>query len=262
MIDRLVEIRSLTVKYDGEGNIIENLNMDVGYKEIIGIVGESGSGKTTLIRAMINLLSSGGEIVSGEIIFNGEDIRKYSKEKWTNIRGNDICMIFQNPGSSLNPIKKIGAQFVESIRSHINISKKEAIKKAEETLKKMGFDDSSRIMSSYPFQISGGMKQRVAIAMALAMEPKLILADEPTSALDVITQAQIIKELMELRNKFNTSIIIVTHNIGCAAYMADRIMVMNKGEIVEFDYKENIITKPQMDYTKELLDAIPKLEGC
>ena len=138
MMDRLIEIKSLTVKYDGEENIIENLNMAVGHKEIVGIVGESGSGKTTLIRAIINLLSSGGEIISGEIIFDGEDISKYSKEKWTNIRGNDICMIFQNPGSFLNPIKKIGAQFVESIRSHMDISKKEAIKKAEATLEKIG----------------------------------------------------------------------------------------------------------------------------
>ncbi len=262
MMDRLIEIKSLTVKYDGEENIIENLNMTVGHKEIVGIVGESGSGKTTLIRAIINLLSSGGEIISGEIIFNGQDISKYSKKKWTNIRGNDICMIFQNPGSFLNPIKKIGAQFVESIRSHMDISKKEAIKKAEATLEKMRFDDSRRIMNAYPFQISGGMKQRVGIAMAVALEPKLILADEPTSALDVITQAQIIKELMELRNHYNTSIIMVTHNLGCAAYMADRIVVMNKGEIVEFDDKENIITNPQMDYTKQLLNAIPKLEGC
>lgn len=262
MTNKLLEVKSLTVKYDGERNIINNINMDVGYKEIVGVVGESGSGKTTLIRSIINLLSSGGEIVSGEIIFNGEDISKYSKQNWTNIRGNEICMIFQNCGSSLNPIKKIGSQFIESIRSHIDISKKEAIKKAEETLRKMGFNDSTRIMNAYPFQLSGGMKQRVGIAMALAMEPKLILADEPTSALDVITQTQIIKELMELRNNFNTSIIIVTHNIGCAAYMADRIMVMNDGEIVEFDYKENIITKPKKDYTKKLLDAIPTLEGC
>lgn len=261
MTGKLIEIKCLTVRYKDEGNVIENLNMHVGYKEIIGIVGESGSGKTTLIRAIINLLSSGGEIVSGEIIFKGEDISKYSKERWRTIRGNEICMIFQNPGSYLNPIKRIGSQFVESIRSHIDISRNEAIEKAEETLRRMGLCDSFRIMKSYPFQLSGGMKQRIAIAMALAMEPKLILADEPTSALDVITQVQIIKELMKLRNNFNTSIIIVTHNIGCAAYMADRIMVMNNGEIIESDYKENIIAKPQMDYTKKLLDSIPELEG-
>ena len=261
-MNRLLEVKSLTVKYDGEGNVIENIEMTVGYREIVGIVGESGSGKTTLIRAIINLLSPGGEIVSGEIIFGGEDLRKYSKKNWTKIRGKEIYMIFQNPGSSLNPIKKIGAQFVESIRSHLDLSKKEAINKAAETLEKMHLSDSTRIMESYPFQLSGGMKQRVAIAMALAMEPKLILADEPTSALDVITQTQIIKELMELRNSFDTSIIIVTHNIGCAAYMADRIMVMNSGKIVEFAQKEKIITEPQMDYTRSLLAAIPELEGC
>ncbi|WP_245157217.1 ABC transporter ATP-binding protein [Anaerovorax sp. IOR16] len=262
MTNQLLEIKSLTVKYNGERNIIENINMSIGHKEIIGIVGESGSGKTTLIRSIINLLSSGGKIVSGEIIFNGEDLRKYRKNKWKTIRGNEICMIFQDAGSFLNPIQKIGVQFVESIQSHIDISKQEAIKKAEETLIKMNFNDSSRIMDSYPFQLSGGMKQRVGIAMALAMEPKLILADESTSALDVITQAQVINELIELRNSFDTSIIIVTHNIGCAAYMADRIMVMNHGKIVEFGLKEDVITNPQEDYTKNLLNSIPELEGC
>ena len=258
----LLEVKSLTVKYGGEGNIIENINMSVGNREIVGIVGESGSGKTTLIRAIINLLSFGGEIVSGEIIFNGENIITYSRGKWSRIRRSDICMVFQNPGASLNPIKKVGSQFVETIRSHMRISRREAVERAEEVLGKMHFSDIPRIMSSYPFQLSGGMKQRVCIAMAMVLEPKLILADEPTSALDVITQTQIIKELMELRDNFNTSIIIVTHNMGCAAYMADKIVVMNEGKIVEFDYKENIIARPQTEYTKKLLDAVPELEVC
>lgn len=260
-MNKLLEIKSLTVKYDSEGNVVENINVDVGYREIVVIVGESGSGKTTLIRSIINLLSPSAEVVSGKIIFDGRNIREYNKEQWRNLRGNEIAMIFQNPGSYLNPIIKIGKQFIESIRNHKDISKAEAIKKAKETLEKMHFDDSDRIMNSYPFQLSGGMKQRVAIAMAMAIEPKLILADEPTSALDVITQAQIINELMELRNKFDTSIIIVTHNIGCAAYMADRIMVMNSGEIVEYDSKSEVITQPKMEYTKQLLVAIPELKG-
>jgi peptide/nickel transport system ATP-binding protein len=156
---------------------------------------------------------------------------------------------------------KIGRQFVESIRNHRDVSKANAVEKAKETLRKVHLGNADRIMSSYPFQLSGGMKQRVAIAMALAMEPRLILADEPTSALDVMTQVQIINELMELRDNFDTSIIIVTHNIGCAAYMADRIMVMNKGKIVEYDKKARVITEPEMEYTKKLLAAIPKLKG-
>ncbi|WHH58674.1 ABC transporter ATP-binding protein [Petroclostridium sp. X23] len=257
----LLEIRSLTVKYDGDGNAIKNIDMTVDHKEIIGIVGESGCGKTTLIRSIIHLLSSNAKVVSGEIIFNGQDIIKYNKEQWRNLRGNEIAMVFQNPGSYLNPIIKIGKQFVQSIRNHRALSKREAIKKAKETLEKMHLRDCDRIMDSYPFQLSGGMKQRVAIAMAIAMEPKLILADEPTSALDVMTQVQIANELMALREDFHTSIIMVTHNIGCAAYMADRIMVMNKGEIVEFESKAQIIAQPKKEYTRNLLNAIPELKG-
>lgn len=260
-MNKLLEVKSLTVKYYGGENVIKNINMDTGYREIIGIVGESGSGKTTLIRTIINLLSPNAEVVSGEIIFRGKSIREYNREQWRNLRGNEIAMIFQNPGSYLNPIMKIGKQFIESIRNHRDVSKSEAIKKAKDVLEKMNLNNSDRIMNSYPFQLSGGMKQRVAIAMAVAMEPKLILADEPTSALDVITQAQIINELMELRNNFDTSIIIVTHNIGCAAYMSDRVMVMNSGEIVEYDSKIEVITQPKMEYTKQLLAAVPELKG-
>ncbi|MEW9123414.1 MAG: ABC transporter ATP-binding protein [Thermotaleaceae bacterium] len=260
-MSRLLEVRDLTVKYDGEGNAIENMNMVLEHKEIVGIVGESGSGKTTFVRAIINLLSPNAKVVSGEIIFNGQDIRKYNQEQWRNLRGNEITMIFQNPGAYINPIIKIGRQFVESIRSHRNLSKADAAKKAKETLEKMSLGDIDRIMNAYPFQLSGGMQQRVAIAMALAMEPKLIVADEPTSALDVVTQVQIIHELMALRNHFDTGMILVTHNIGCAAYMADRIMVMHKGKVVECEDKSKLIRNPQMEYTQKLLNAIPELKG-
>ncbi|SHK17145.1 ABC transporter [Geosporobacter subterraneus DSM 17957] len=258
---RLLEVRDLTVKYNGEENAIENINMVLDHKEIIGIVGESGSGKTTFVRAIINLLSPNAEIVSGEIIFNGQNISKYNQEQWRNLRGNEITMIFQNPGAYINPIIKIGRQFVESIRNHRNLSKVDAAQKARETLEKMSLGDIDRIMNAYPFQLSGGMQQRVAIAMALAMEPKLIIADEPTSALDVVTQVQIINALMALRNHFHTSILLVTHNIGCAAYMADRIMVMNKGQVVECNDKSKLITNPQMEYTQKLLHAFPELKG-
>lgn len=260
-MDKLLEVKKLSVKYNGEENALDNINFDVGYKEIVGIVGESGSGKTTLVRTIINLLSPDAKVLSGEIIFQGKDILAYNKEQWRNFRGNEIAMIFQNPGSYLNPILKIGKQFVESIRNHRDVSKLEAIKKAKDTLEKMHLSDTDRVMNSYPFQLSGGMKQRVAIAMALAMEPRLILADEPTSALDVKTQSQISNELMELRDKFDTSIILVTHNIGCAAYMADRIMVMRNGKVVEYDSKSKVITDPKMEYTRKLLASIPELKG-
>lgn len=260
-MSKLLEVKGLTVKYNSEENVLDNINFNVGYREIVGIVGESGSGKTTLVRTIINLLSPGAKIISGEIMFGGKNVLTYNKEQWRNFRGNEVSMVFQNPSSYLNPILKIGKQFVESIRNHRDVSKFEAIKKAKDTLEKMHLSDADRVMNSYPFQLSGGMKQRVAIAMALAMEPKLILADEPTSALDVATQVQIANELMELRDKFDTSIIMVTHNIGCAAYMADRIMVMKNGKVVEYDSKSKVIMEPKMEYTRELLAAIPKLKG-
>ncbi|AOY74491.1 ABC transporter ATP-binding protein [Clostridium formicaceticum] len=260
-MDKLLEVKNLTVQYDGGGYAIENINIDVNDQEIIGIVGESGSGKTTLVRAIINLLSSNAKIVSGEVVFCGENIGKYNKEQWRKLRGNEIAMIFQNPGSYLNPIMKIGKQFIESIRSHRDISKAQAVKKAKDTLEKMGLDDGDRMMNSYPYQLSGGMKQRVAIAMAMAMEPKLILADEPTSALDVITQTQIANELLDLRDKFKTSIVMITHNIGFAAYIADRIVVMHDGKVVECDNKSQIILEPKAEYTRTLLQTIPELKG-
>lgn len=259
--ENLLEIRSLTVAYGSSSIIIKDINLSVGKREIVSIVGESGSGKTTLIRAIINLLPNKGQIMSGDIIFNGNSLKSVKENKWLDIRGNEICMIFQNAGSFLNPIKKIEDQFIENIRSHRKISKSDARDKAAKTLKKMNFGDCRRIMNSYSFQLSGGMKQRVAIAMALAMEPKLILADEPTSALDVVTQKQIIEELMEIRKLFDTSIIMVTHNMGCAAYIADRIIVMNDGEIVESGNVENLIENPQQAYTRQLLRSIPELKG-
>lgn len=256
---RLLEINSLTVTYDGEKKAIHNVNMDIKTNEIIAIVGESGCGKSTLLKSIFNLLPAGATIEEGEILFHGENLLQLSKKQWRNLRGNEMTIIFQNPGSYMNPIMKVGKQFVESIRTHRNMSKTDAIKKAKEVLAKMNLREPDRILNTYPFQLSGGMKQRVAIGMALCMEPQLILADEPTSALDTLTQVQIMNEFMALKEEFQSSIIWITHNIGTAAYMADRIIVMNKGQVVEVGKKEEIISHPKAAYTRQLLQSVPKL---
>ena len=181
--------------------------------------------------------------------------------QWRELRGTEITMISQDSGGTLNPIRKIGKQFVEYIQTHCKMSTKEAEEKSKDMFSKVNLPDPEIIMKSYPHQLSGGMKQRVGIAMALTFHPKIILADEPTSALDVITQAQIVKEIMELRKAFDTSIIMVTHNLGVAAYISDKIIVMQNGKIADAGDKNKIINNPKSDYTKKLLAAVPEIGG-
>jgi peptide/nickel transport system ATP-binding protein len=249
----MLEIKNLTIKYEDKGEVVKRINLSVEKGEIIGIVGESGSGKSTLIKSIVGGLSSDSEIVSGTITFeNRNPILS---------RGKEIAMIFQDNRNTLNPIRKIGSQFIELIQEHSNLSKNEARGKAISMLKRMNLPDVENIMESYPHQLSGGMCQRVGIAMAMVFNPKLLLADEPTSALDVTTQAQIVQELINLRDEYGTTIIIVTHNLGVAAYMSDRILVMKNGEVVEEGITSQVIRDPQSDYTKLLISSVPKLRG-
>lgn len=200
-------------------------------------------------------------MTEGEILFEGKSLLSNTKEEWRKLRGTDISMIFQDSGAMTNQTRIIGKQFVEYIRTHKNMMKKDAWDMGIKMLERMRLPSGDNIMKSYPFQLSGGMRQRVGIAMAMTFQPKLLLADEPTSALDVTTQAQIVRQMMELRDEYKTSIIVVTHNLGVAAYMADSIIVMKNGEIVDAGDREQILHHSQSDYTKNLLDAVPSLGG-
>ena len=256
----LLKIEDLTVSY-GDRAVVKNFNLEMNEGEVVCLVGESGSGKTTVIRAVLGLLPAAGKITGGDIIFNGESLLGKTEKDFLSIRGRDMTMIFQDSGSMLNPVRKIGAQFTEYIRLHENLTKAEAKKRAIEMLEEVRLPDADNIMQSYPFQLSGGMRQRVGIAMALAFHPKLLLADEPTSALDVTIQAQIVRQMMELQKLEKTSIIMVTHNLGVATYMSNHIVVMKNGEIVEAGTRDEIMYNPQHEYTQNLIAAIPTMEG-
>ena len=257
----MLEIKDLTIQYGDKAPVVENFSLSLKKGEIITIVGESGSGKSTVLSSILGLLPNGGKIISGDIIYNGESMLSKSLNQWRELRGTEITMISQDSGGTLNPIRKIGKQFVEYIQTHSKMSAKEAEEKAKDMFSKVNLPDPEIIMKSYPHQLSGGMKQRIGIAMALTFHPKIILGDEPTSALDVITQAQIVKEIMDLRKKFDTSIIMVTHNLGVAAYISDKIIVMQNGKIVDAGNKNEVIENPKSDYTKKLLAAVPEIGG-
>ena len=256
----LLDIKDVDISY-GKNLTVKKVNMSLEKGEICSIVGESGSGKTTVIRAAMGLLPGGGRVSAGSITYDGMDLLGLTHEQWRELRGHDISMIFQDSGAMMNQTRLIGDSYVEYIRTHEDISKEDAWAKGVEMIERMRLPDGDRIMRSYPFQLSGGQRQRVGIAMGMTYQPKLLLADEPTSALDVTTQAQIVRQFMELRDEYGTSIIIVTHNLGVAAYMGDKIVVMKHGEVVDRGEREYILHESTNPYTKLLLDAVPTLGG-
>lgn len=258
----LLDIQDITVQYGKNPKpTIEHFNLSMEQGEIVSVVGESGSGKTTVIRAVLGLLPGGGQVTQGDILFDGKSLLGSSKKEWQELRGSRISMIFQDSGAMMNPIRRVGDQFVEYIRTHRKMSKKEAWALGVKMLENMRLPAGDNIMKSYPFQLSGGMRQRVGIAMAMTFEPKLLLADEPTSALDVTTQAQIVRQMMELRDREQTSIIVVTHNIGVAAYMADKLIVMQYGKVVDAGTRDEVMQHPTSEYTRNLLAAVPEMGG-
>ncbi len=258
-IKNMLKFQNLSVNYSDGTKALIDFNLEVQEAEIVALVGESGSGKSTAIRTAMGLLPSGGQITNGYVYFQDLALNNLNEKQWHSLRGKKMSIIFQDSGAMLNPIRTIGSQFVEYIKRHSKSSKAEALNAAKEMLEQMGLYDGDVILKSIPSQLSGGMRQRVGIAFAMMFRPAYLLADEPTSALDVTIQSQIVKQMMELRDKFNTSILIVTHNIAVAAYMADKILVMRKGKVIERGSPKELINNPQDDYTKELLTAIPDI---
>lgn len=239
--------------------VVRNLSFALEEGEILGIVGESGSGKSTLIKAPMGLLGREGEVTGGRILFGNVNLPELKEEEVRKYCGSKIGMVFQNAGASFHPIRTIREQLYEAVREHEAVSLAEFEERAEEILRKFSFDDTKRILDAYPFELSGGMQQRVALASAMLLKPRLLMADEPTSALDVTVQKQVMEEMLLAREEMGTSILLVTHNIGLVRRMADKVLVLKDGECVEYGRTEDILNHPQAEYTRKLLDSVPRL---
>lgn len=256
----MLKIDNLAVQYEGNQFVsVDQFDLKMAKGEIVCIVGESGSGKSTILKAILGALPKNAKI-SGDISLTEKSLLKQKEADWQKLRGTKVSMIFQDSSSALNPIRKIGKQYEEYILQHEKMSLAEAQEKAKEMLRKMQLRNPESIMQSYSHQLSGGMCQRVGIALAMTFQPELLLADEPTSALDVVTQKKIVEELLYVRENFDTAILLVTHNLAMAAHMADQLIVMKKGRIVDRGQAMSVVESPTNDYTKKLLAAIPELE--
>src|SRR5690554_2681860 len=263
MAEKLLSVRGLKTHFyteDGVVPAVDGISFDLERGGALGIVGESGSGKSVTSLSIMRLIPSPpGKIVAGEILFEGEDLLKKSEAEMRKIRGNDISMIFQEPMTSLNPVFTVGDQIMEAIMLHQRLDKKAAREKAIEMLKLVGIPEPQRRVDEYPHQLSGGMRQRVMIAMALSCNPKLLIADEPTTALDVTIQAQILDLMRKLREELGTAIILITHDLGVIAEMVEEVIVMYAGQIVERTDVRSLFRSPKHPYTEGLLGSLPKL---
>ena len=262
MSEKLLEIKDERLSFftpAGEVKALNGVSFSMEEGEVLGIVGESGSGKSVTAYSVMGLTAYPGKLIGGTINFNGHQIDKMSEKEMRKIRGNEVSIIFQDPMTSLNPVYTIGNQITEVICLHTGKSKKEAHDRAKELLELVGINEPAKRLKQYPHELSGGMRQRVMIAIALACEPKLLIADEPTTALDVTIQAQILELMQELRKKLGMSIIMITHDLGVVASMCERIAVMYAGHIVEYGTADEIFYEPKHEYTKGLIRSIPKL---
>ncbi len=259
---KLLNIKNLSINYNtsnGTVYAVDDLDLELGYGETLGFVGETGAGKTTTALGIMGIIPNPpGKVVSGEIIFEGEDLLKKSPKGMRNVRGKKIAMIFQDPMTSLDPVITVGDQIAEMIKIHEPVTKKQAFEKAEQVLETVGIRKDRA--KDYPHQFSGGMKQRVGIAIALACDPTLIIADEPTTALDVTIQAQVLELMKELKEKNQTSMILITHDLGIVAEICDKVAIMYAGNVVEYADKMDLYLNPLHPYTNGLFQSIPNIE--
>ncbi len=261
----LLEVKNLQTHFPTRAGLVravDGVSFYIDRGELLGLVGESGCGKSITALSIMRLISAPGKIVGGEIAFDGKNLLKLSDTEMRQIRGDDIAMIFQDPMTSLNPVFTVGEQIAEALRLHRKLSAKAAKAAAIEAMREVSIPDPSRRVDDYPHQLSGGMRQRVMIAMALACDPKLLIADEPTTALDVTIQAQILELLDELRKNRELAVLLITHDLGVVAEVADRVAVMYTGRIVEESGVEDLFAKPKHPYTEGLLRSVPKLTSA
>ncbi|KOS01930.1 ABC transporter ATP-binding protein [Paenibacillus polymyxa] len=262
---QLLEVTNLRTEFKtaaGTIRAVDGVDLSVGKGETLGIVGESGCGKSITSLSIMQLLPKGlGKVAAGEVRFNGENMLDFSERKMRSIRGNEMAMIFQEPMTSLNPVFKIGKQIAESARYHHGVSKHKAKDMAVEMLTKVGIPRPEKVAASYPHELSGGMRQRVMIAMAMVCNPKLLIADEPTTALDVTIQAQILDLMRELQKSEGTSILMITHDLGVVAEMCDRVVIMYAGQVVEETDVKTLFKDPKHPYTQSLLASLPQLNS-
>ena len=259
MSDSLLKVDHVTISYNGEPTV-QDVSFELKQGEILGIVGESGSGKSTIIKAVMGLLGEEGLVTKGDIWYQGENLTDMSEKKLRRYLGTEIGMVFQDCKVALCPVRKIGVQIHEAVSAHEKLSKKETLIRAGEIMKKIGMDDYERVLDSYPFELSGGMNQRVGICTAMIMHPNLLLADEPTSALDVTVQKQVVEELLLMRKEYHTAMILVTHNIGVVRAMADRILVLQNGIVRDYEETENVLDYSQDPYTQKLMNSVLHLK--
>jgi oligopeptide/dipeptide ABC transporter ATP-binding protein len=264
MENKILEVRNLKTFFQTQNGIakaVDGIDFSLDQGEILGIVGESGCGKSVTALSILRLVPNPpGKIISGEVYFEGKDLLKFSEKEMRNIRGNKITMIFQEPMVSLNPVYTIGEQIAETIRLHLGLSRKQALERVIKLLKSVGIPSPEERVLNYPHQMSGGMRQRVMIAMAISCHPKLIIADEPTTALDVTIQSQILNLMRKLRDELNTAIILISHNLGIIAEMVESVIVMYAGRIMEKSPVIDLFETPLHPYTAGLLKSVPRLD--